>query len=59
MYMVVKVKGCAGYLASQSGAPSAYQRLASDDQAPYWPLPVSYALMLSGVLTIFGSILLN
>ena len=57
MFMVVRVNGWAGYLKNQSGVPEAYRRLANERNAPLWPLPASYALIVIGIATVFGSIL--
>lgn len=59
MYMVIRVKGLAGYLKPQAGVSDGYRKLIANGQAPSWPLPMSYLCIALGIITEFGSILLS
>jgi hypothetical protein len=59
MYMVVRVKGLAGYLKPQVGVSVDYRALIAKSQAPSWPLPTSYLFIALGIVTVFGSILMS
>jgi hypothetical protein len=59
MYMVIRVKGWSGYLAQQTGIADSYRQLVTKNQAPAWPLPMSYTCIAVGIAVGFGAILIG
>jgi hypothetical protein len=59
MYMVIRVKGWAGYLGRQTGITDSYRQLVIENQAPAWPLPMSYTCIAVGIAVAFGAILIG
>jgi len=59
MYMLVRARGWGKYLSIQAGLTDEYAKLVADKKAPRWPLPASYVFTASGILVLFGSILIN
>lgn len=59
MFMVVRVNGWSGYLKPQTGVSKSYRRLVAQNEAPLWPLPMSYLFIAFGIGLVFGSILFS
>ena len=55
-YMVVRLYGWRGYLASQRNLTDKYRALAREQDAPSWPVPVSLLCLVSGIVIVFGAI---
>ncbi len=58
-YMVVRLYGWSGYLSSQRDLTQKYRALVRSQNAPSWPMGVSFLCIPLGIVVVFGAILLS
>jgi uncharacterized membrane protein (DUF485 family) len=58
-YMVVRLHGRSGYLSSQRDLTEQYRGLIRSQNAPSWPIAVSFLCLPLGTIIVFGAILLS
>jgi hypothetical protein len=57
MYVIIRAKGLIGFVSRQTEVSTFYRRLVADNQAPKWPMPLSYVFLALGIVIVFGAIL--
>jgi hypothetical protein len=58
-YMVVRLYGWSGYLASQRDLTEKYRVRVREQHAPSWPIYASFICLTMGVVIVFASILMS